>query len=236
MSLRGAARYVSSVTAVTVSELPAADERLVATTIAHYAEHAESYDTGTRTIDPTRWIDAFLGALPARGGLRLLDLGCGPGRDLQRLVELGHDAIGLDGAHAMAARARSRSGARVLEQNLLSLGLEADRFDGIFANASLFHVPRSHLTQVLNNLRMALVAGGVLFLRVPLGDDREERSSADRRTGRYACFLRAASWHRHLDEAGFEAMGPAPTAEVSWLEALFRRPAAGRLPPTDAVR
>jgi len=196
-------------------------------TIAHYSRRAASYCTGTRTIDPAAWIDAFLLALPTGRRLRLLDLGCGPGRDLAALCKRGHDAVGLDGAPEMVELARCATGTDVMQQDMLTLDLEGEHYDGVFANASLFHVPRSQLTRVLGDIHTALTAHGVLFLRVPLGDDHEDRAPRGAHTGRYACFLRASSWVTHLAEAGFEPLGSGinspPSSIGPWFEALFQR-------------
>ena len=68
----------------------------------------------------------------------ILDLGCGPGRDLKTFTALGHRAVGLDGTPSFVAMARAASGCEVLHQDFLHLQLPAARFDGIFANAVLF--------------------------------------------------------------------------------------------------
>ena len=73
----------------------------------------------------------------------ILDFGCGPGRDLKAFKDLGHEPVGLDGSARFAAMARDYSGCEVLEQDFLRLDLPAGRFDGVFANAALFHVPSS---------------------------------------------------------------------------------------------
>lgn len=71
----------------------------------------------------------------------VLDIGCGPGLDLRTFKMLGHRAVGLERAPSAAAHARSHSGCEVLEQSLLQLDLPSQPYDGVFANAVLFHLP-----------------------------------------------------------------------------------------------
>src|SRR5262249_21524477 len=79
----------------------------------------------------------------------ILDLDCGPGRDLHHFRLLGHNAVGLDGSTEFVAMARSYSGCQVLHHDFLTMILPESRFDGVFANASLFHVPSRELPRVL---------------------------------------------------------------------------------------
>ena len=92
------------------------------------------------------------------GPYSILDFGCGPGRDLMHFTSLGHEAVGLDGSAELAALARKHAGCEVLHQNFLSLDLPQSAFDGVFANATLFHVPRQELPRVLQELWQTLQA------------------------------------------------------------------------------
>src|SRR4029078_1593737 len=105
--------------------------------------------------------------------LAILDLGCGPGRDLAYFASLGHEAIGLHGCARFCEMARAYAGVEVWCQDFLALALPAHRFDGIFANASLFHVPGQELARVLRERRAALRPRGVLFSSNPRGQGEE---------------------------------------------------------------
>src|SRR5512141_793014 len=118
---------------------------ITAKTLAHYNERAAEFWQGTRGHDVTQNIEALLRHVRGAPPLRILDLGCGPGRDLAAFRSLGHEPIGLEGAPPLAAMAREHSGCEVWEQDFLALDLPHGFFDGIFANASLFHVPRTEL-------------------------------------------------------------------------------------------
>ncbi|HEX3343809.1 MAG TPA: methyltransferase domain-containing protein, partial [Polyangiaceae bacterium] len=91
---------------LTLAELDA----LAARTVAHYDATAESFREGTRDHDVSQNYAAFLRAITAPPPFVLLDLGCGPGRDLAYFRSLGHDAVGLDGAASFVAMARAATG------------------------------------------------------------------------------------------------------------------------------
>src|SRR5688572_16655263 len=124
-------------------------QRIAARTLAHYERNAQAFWEGTRDHDVSQNIAALLQHIEAVPPLEILDFGCGPGRDLAAFSALGHHATGLEGAPALAALARQHSGCEVLERNFIALALPAERFDGVFANASLFHVPGAVLPRVL---------------------------------------------------------------------------------------
>jgi SAM-dependent methyltransferase len=91
-------------------------------------------------------IAALLQYIESKPRSTILDFGCGPGRDLKVFAELGHTAVGLEGAA---------------------------HFDGVFANAALFHVPSQELPRVLLELNASLKPGGVLFSSNPRGHNEE---------------------------------------------------------------
>lgn len=193
-------------------------------TLAHYAARAEAFREGTRDHDVRENIAALLRHLPAAGPLAILDLGCGPGRDLRAFTALGHRAIGLEGLPAFADMARRDSGCEVWEQDFLHLALPDATFDGIFANASLFHVPGRELPRVLRQLRATLKPGGALFSSNPRGNNEEGWHG-----GRYGAYHDLEAWRGFLTAAGFSELEhyyrPAglPRAQQPWLASVWRR-------------
>jgi SAM-dependent methyltransferase len=121
-------------------------------TIAHYDQNAVPYYEGTKDHDVSQNIDALLRAIKTKPPFHILDFGCGPGRDLQTFTKLGHIAIGLEGSEQASQIARTKSGCEILVQDFFNLNLPESAFDGIFANASLFHIPKKLLPKVLGNL------------------------------------------------------------------------------------
>src|SRR5271167_2894484 len=172
--------------------------RLGATTIAYYDRFARAFWDGTRHHDVSQNYAALINAIEGEPPFSILDLGCGPGRDLSHFRSLGHEAVGLDGSQYFVAMARSHSQCEVFHQDFLAMQLPESRFDGIFANASLFHVPSQELPRVLRELCTALKPRGVLFSSNPRGNN-EEGFSDDR----YACFFDLDTWRNYVSAAGF---------------------------------
>lgn len=204
---------------------PRADlARISGATLDHYDRQAEAFWQATRGHDVRQNIDALLARIEGTPPFEVLDFGCGPGRDLRTFAELGHVATGLEGAAAFVAMARAHSGCDVLQQDFLHLDLPRQRFDGIYANASLFHVPTSELPRVLTELHAALKPRGVLFASNPHGDDVEGWNR-----GRYGAYHAPATWSRFVTDAGFELIDeyfrPAglPRAEQPWLATVWRK-------------
>ena len=166
-------------------------------TLSHYENNAEGFWAGTKDHDVSQNRSAFLAPFPAGQKLDILDFGCGPGRDLHYFHSLGHRAIGLDGCENFCRMAHEYTGCTVLHQQFLRLDLLPDSFDGIFANASLFHVPGSELPRVLKQLHAALRNNGVLFTSNPRGNS--EGWSGER----YGCWMEFETSKTFLEQAGF---------------------------------
>lgn|SRR5574340_994470 len=173
-------------------------EALSRITLGHYEREAAAFRAATWDHDVTQNIVTLLRHLHGTPPYRILDLGCGPGRDLIAFTRLGHIAVGIDGAEAFVTMARELSGCKVWRQDFLHLDLPAAHFDGVFANASLFHVPRREIARVLGELRAALKPGGVLLSSNPRGEDQEGWSG-----GRYGVWWREDTWRETLCDAGF---------------------------------
>ena len=193
-------------------------------TIEHYDRTAESFKNGTIDHDVSQNVAALLDNILVPAPYKILDVGCGPGRDLKTFVTAGHQAIGLDGSARFVAMARAYSGCEVWHQNFVALDLPALRFDGVYANAVLFHVPSTELPAVLANLYDTLMPGGVLFTSNPHGDNREGWN-ADR-FGNYHDF---AQWQDFVSSAGFTEIGHyyrptgLPRAQQPWLASVWRK-------------
>ena len=193
-------------------------------TLEHYDQRAEEFWRGTRDHDVGQNIAAFLRHIEGTSPFALLDFGCGPGRDLKAFRDLGHEAVGLEGSARFAAMAREYSSCEVLEQDFLRLDLPSARFDGVFANASLFHVPARDLPRVLRELHAALKPGGVLFSSNPRGTNEEGWNR-----GRYGAYHDLEAWRRYLVEAGYAELDHyyrppgLPREQQPWLASVWRR-------------
>jgi SAM-dependent methyltransferase len=211
--------------------------RIAATTLAHYDQRADAFWEGTRDHDVSQNIAALLHHIEAAAPFQILDFGCGPGRDLKTFTDLGHAATGLDGSARFAAMARAYSGCEVLHQSFLELDLPPARFDGVFANAALFHVPGQELPRVLAELHAALKPGGVLFSSNPRGEGEEGWHGA-----RYGAYHDLEAWRRHLLAAGFVELAhyyrPAglPREQQTWLASLWRKPRQVQSPNSSGLQ
>jgi SAM-dependent methyltransferase len=199
-------------------------QKVTERTLGHYNERPQEFWERTRDHDVRQNIDALLQGIAGPPPFTILDFGCGPGRDLKTFAALGHIAIGLEGAAPFAAMARAHSGCEVWQQDFLKLDLPNDRFDGIFANASLFHVPRQELPRVLRELRASLKPGGVLFSSIPHGTNQEGWNGE-----RYAAYHDLEAWRGYLSAAGLVELAHyyrppgLPRQQQPWLASVWRR-------------
>jgi SAM-dependent methyltransferase len=195
-------------------------------TLEHYNQRASEFWEATRDHDVTQNINAFLEQLEGNAPHAILDFGCGPGRDLKAFELLGHHPVGLDGSQPFVEMARSRTGAEVWHQNMFALDLPDERFDGVFANAVLFHIPTSILPRVLRELHATLKPRGVLFSSNPRGDNEEGWNQ-----GRYGAYHDLSAWRAFMIDAGFVELShyyrPAgvPREQQRWLASLWRKAA-----------
>ena len=199
-------------------------EHIAGLTLDHYDRRAEEFWQATRDHDVSQNIAALLRFIGSEPPFTILDFGCGPGRDLKAFAERGHVAVGLEGAADFAAMARAHSGCEVWQQDFLKLDLPEQHFDGVFANASLFHVPAQELPRVLRELRATLRPGGVLFASNPRGDNQEGWNGE-----RYGAYHDLETWRRYVSGAGFVELAhyyrPAglPREQQPWLASVWRR-------------
>ena len=169
-------------------------------TIDYYDKNAESFRIGTKDHDVSQNIAAFLGALPKGRNLDILDFGCGPGRDLNVFKQLGHSPTGLDGSKEFCKMIKELSKLPILHQKFLHLELEENSFDGIFANASLFHIPSLELPRVLRELHFALRKGGILFSSNPRGSTEGWQGE------RYGNYMEFEESEIYLKQNGFKIL------------------------------
>lgn len=161
-----------------------------------YRRHAARYARDTLTVDMAPLRARFLAHLPATGA-HLLDAGCGAGRDARAFRDLGHVVTAFDASPELATLASAHLGRPVAVLRFQDLD-DTEDFDGIWACASLLHVPATELPGVIARLRRALRTGGVLYASFKYG--RGERVDAGRRftdldeTGLQGLFGSVAGW------------------------------------------
>lgn len=129
-------------------------------TIDYYDEHAEEYIHSTSKIDMSHIYQPFLSRL--KKGQRILDAGCGSGRDTKAFLHLGYDVLPIDASREMTNATERLTGVTACQLRLQKIGFK-DEFDGIWACASLLHVSLDELPSVLGRMVRALRCGGVLY-------------------------------------------------------------------------
>ena len=195
-------------------------------TIAEYQSTAEDFRLGTWNHDVSQNRNALIAAMPKNPG-RILDFGCGPGRDLMAFKTLGYEAIGLDATPAFVAMAQQITGCEVWQQNFLNLKLPSQYFDGVFANASLLHVPEASMEQVLRDLYECLVVGGAIVMSLARGrgEGFEQRMTGER----YTSFWEYDTIVPYLEKAGFTIAHHyyrppgLPQQEQSWIVVVAKK-------------
>jgi len=199
-------------------------EQITRRTLEHYERNARSFLEGTRDHDVSQNVSALLDAIEGATPFRILDLGCGPGRDLRTFKTLGHEPIGIDGSAQFVSMAREWSGCEVWQQDFVDLQLPPSFFDGVFANASLFHVPSAALPDVLSRLQASLKLGGVLFSSNPRGHNQEGWNGP-----RYGSYYDYETWEAYCVAAGFTPVhhyyrpDGLPREQQPWLASVWRK-------------
>ncbi len=163
-------------------------------TLDFYAQEAAAYGVRSDKLGTSKSVTAFVAELPP--GATVLDLGCGTGRDTLALIHAGLSVTAIDGSPEMAREAEKRIGTPVRVQLFEDLE-DLNAFDGIWANASLLHVPRAGLPNVLARVYRALKPGGVLAASFKSGGT-EGRD----KLGRYYNYLTADEVTALLNAAG----------------------------------
>ena len=200
--------------------------RIAAQTVAHYEQRAEAFREGTRDHDVSQNVAALLRHIAGPAPFTILDLGCGPGRDLQTFKDLGHVAIGLDGCAAFRRDgAHADAAAKYGDRTCWRWPFRPDAFTASSRTQCCSTCRARSCRACSRQLFDALLPGGVLFSSNPRGDNVEGWNQ-----GRYGAWHDLAGWRRFVSAAGFVELEhyyrPAglPREEQQWLATVWRRP------------
>ena len=150
-------------------------------TLDYYNKNSEEYFNSTLNVDMTNTYKAFLKLVPKDG--KILDLGCGSGRDSMNFMKLGYEVTAVDGAKELAKKASVLLEKEVIVSTFEELELK-QKFHGIWACASLLHIKREDLKIVLNNLYNNLEDNGVFYMSFKYG----EKEYVDDKNRYFNCF------------------------------------------------
>lgn len=138
----------------------------------YYQQHAERFFSETVTVDMSALYQPFVAHL--KPGARILDAGCGSGRDANAFSAMGYDVEAFDASAELVELARQHSGLPV-EQKRFEDITDVERYDGIWCCASLLHVPLAELPEVMARLARALKPDGVWYLSFKYGSGEREK-------------------------------------------------------------
>ena len=150
-------------------------------TLDYYNKNSEEYFNSTLNVDMTNTYKPFLKLVPKDG--KILDLGCGSGRDSMNFMKLGYEVTAVDGSKELAKKASALLGKEVIVSTFEELELK-EKFHGIWACASLLHIKREDLKIVLNNLYNNLEDNGVFYMSFKYG----EKEYVDDKNRYFNCF------------------------------------------------
>ena len=150
-------------------------------TLDYYNKNSEEYFNSTLNVDMTNTYKPFLKLVPKDG--KILDLGCGSGRDSMNFMKLGYEVTAVDGAKELAKKASVLLGKEVIVSTFEELELK-EKFHGIWACASLLHIKKEDLKIVLNNLYNNLEDNGVFYMSFKYG----EKEYVDDKNRYFNCF------------------------------------------------
>ena len=142
-------------------------------TINYYNENAKAFIEGTVSVEFTRVQDAFLQLLPSKG--KILDFGCGSGRDTKYFLEHGYKVDATDGSIELCKLASKYTGINVKHMLFQEL-TDVEKYDGIWACASILHVKRTELPEILQKMYTATKKNGVIYISFKYGSFEGERN------------------------------------------------------------
>ena len=145
----------------------------------YYNQHAQAFFENTYQVEMESLYAPFLSYLPEQA--LILDLGCGSGRDTLAFKKIGYQVEAIDYSAELVKKARELTNIEVRQQSFYDLA-ENNKYDGIWACASLLHCERDRLTEVLGLIFKALKLNGVCYMSFKYGNtdrEKEGRSFTD---------------------------------------------------------
>ncbi len=190
-------------------------------TIDYYNSNSDAFFENTVNADMSAQYHMFEKYLS--GGARILDLGCGSGRDTKHFIGSGFDVVAIDGSEKLCKIASEHTGIEVKRMFFQDLAFY-NEFDGIWACASLLHIPSAELENVMKKLKRALVSNGIIYLSFKKGNFEGERN------GRYFTDLDEKTLKKLIETVGgltikklYSTQDVRPGREEEWLNAIIIR-------------
>jgi len=179
--------------------------RMVDNNIEYYNINAESFVAGTQNVDMSLWRDKFESYIIDGG--RVLDAGCGSGRDSKAFIMHGFSVVAFDASTEMCKAASELIGQEVWQMKFGEIAFDAE-FDGIWACASLLHVSYDELPDIMQKLHKALKAKGAIYMSFKYGEGR--MTKGERTFSNFS----ENTLEKLLNETGFEVKECGITGDV----------------------
>lgn len=169
-------------------------------TIETYKKNFEQFAKNYQNNTVERDQQDFLALLEAINGKKILDVGCGTGTHAQYFSQRNYDVTGIDLVEEFLEYARKRCGANFINMDLKKLNFETESFDGIWSCASLLHVPKHELIEVLSGFRKVLKPQGIIYASVKQGVGEKMEN------GRFFSYHTLESIESFLSDSGFKSL------------------------------
>lgn len=189
--------------------------------IEYYNENSDDYYERTVNLDMHESLNKFIDLLPEGGCV--LDLGCGSGRDSAYFISQGYDVTALDASEEMCNLASIHIGQSVLNMTFAEMDFE-EVFDGVWACASLLHVPSNEIEEILTKVVKCLKANGILYMSFKYGDFEGERD------GRYYTDYRTRTLKELINKFDdleiieiYKSEDVNPEKESTWINVFVRK-------------
>ena len=190
-------------------------------TIDYYNKHAEEFTTSTFEVDMKSLYQPFLAELPE--GARILDVGCGSGRDTLAFKNKGYQVDAIDYSEELVKKATRLTGIPIKLKSFYEVD-EYEAYDGIWACASLLHCERSRLAEVLEKMVQALKPNGVIYMSFKYGDsdrDQDGRQFTDLDENQAEALLEQFDNVQHIQQ--WVTLDQRPDRQEKWLNLLWKK-------------
>ena len=187
----------------------------------YYNNNAAEFFDRTIDLDMQVYLDRFLEYVPEGGSI--LDLGCGSGRDSAYFMSMGYDVTAIDGSAEMCSLASIHIGEDVLNMSFSEMDFN-DVFDGVWANASLLHVPSDEIGEIISKITRGLKKDGILYMSFHYGESEGidgERYYTDYRTRKLKQLVAGISELELIDIKKCEDVRP--ERDVLWIYTLAKK-------------
>ncbi len=195
--------------------------RMVDNNIEYYNINAESFVAETQNVDMSLWLNKFESYVKEGG--RVLDAGCGSGRDSKTFILHGFSVVAFDASREMCKVASELIGQKVCKMKFQEIAFDAE-FDGIWACASLLHVSYDELPNVMQKLHKALKPKGVIYVSFKYGEGKMMKGE------RTFSNFSEDTVIKLLNESGFEVKECGVTGDVrenradeKWINAIAKK-------------